>query len=75
MAGLDEWTHDALKGIFESLAAQAETGLGQYIHPVRLALTGKSVGPGLFELAELLGKETCLRRMGTALEYVESLRA
>ena len=47
--------------------------MGQFIHPTRLALTGKSVGPGLFELAELLGRETCLARIARAIEYVRQL--
>ena len=38
------------------------------IHPVRLALSGQSHGPGLFELIELLGKMTTLRRLRKALD-------
>ncbi|MDD3715760.1 MAG: glutamate--tRNA ligase family protein, partial [Candidatus Marinimicrobia bacterium] len=37
------------------------------IHPLRLALTGFSVSPDLFTIAELLGKETVLRRLGNLL--------
>jgi len=37
------------------------------IHPVRLAVSGQSEGPGLFELLELLGKMTCIRRLRKAL--------
>ena len=33
------------------------------IHPLRLALTGKGVSPGIFELMKLLGKEVCLKRL------------
>jgi len=33
------------------------------IHPIRFALTGKTVGPGLFELMEILGKEECIERL------------
>lgn len=36
------------------------------IHPVRVALTGKTVGPGLFELIEVLGKERVLARLERA---------
>ncbi|MBN2309902.1 MAG: glutamate--tRNA ligase, partial [Candidatus Hydrogenedentes bacterium] len=63
MESVDPWTHDALKAAYEAVAGAREMGLGKLVHPTRLALTGKSVGPGLFELAELLGKETCLARM------------
>ena len=40
------------------------------IHPLRLAVTGLSVGPGLFELMELLGRETVLRRLTLAIKQV-----
>jgi glutamyl-tRNA synthetase len=46
---------------------------GQIIHPVRLAVSGVSVGPGLFEMLELLGKETVLRRLKKAAELVPTL--
>lgn len=73
MAGVDPWEHDTIKAAFEHLVAESGKGLGQFVHPTRLALTGKSVGPGLFELAELLGKDTCLNRIGRALVFVEQL--
>ena len=69
----EPWSAEALKLGFEGLAEAAEAGLGQFIHPARLALTGKSVGPGLFELAELLGKAACLERLARAIHYVETL--
>jgi glutamyl-tRNA synthetase len=38
------------------------------IHPLRLALTGKGVSPGIFELMKALGKEVCLRRLDRLIE-------
>ena len=70
-----DWTAESLKGFFEKQAEETETGLGQWIHPTRLALTGKSVGPGLFELAELLGKEESVARVQSAIEFVTSLES
>jgi glutamyl-tRNA synthetase len=70
-----EWNHDVLKTAFEKQAEATETGLGQWIHPTRLALTGKSVGPGLFELAELLGKEEAIGRLQAAVEHVSNLES
>lgn len=61
--------HDA----YDEMCEESGLGLGQYIHPTRLALTGKSIGPGLFELAELLGKDECLKRINAAIEYVKTL--
>ncbi len=74
MRGVDPWTLDAIKAAFEHLAAEMESSLGKLVHPARLALTGKTVGPGLFELAELLGKEACVTRMEHAIAFVRSLR-
>lgn len=37
------------------------------IHPLRFALTGKTISPGLFELMKVLGKETCLERVRKVL--------
>jgi len=70
----EPFTHDELKKRFEQLAVEHEVGLGQFIHPARLALTGKSVGPGLFELAELLGRPTCLHRIDKAIKHIEQMQ-
>ncbi|MHB8733521.1 MAG: glutamate--tRNA ligase [bacterium] len=42
------------------------------IHPVRVALTGKTVGPGLFELIEVLGKEGVLKRLDHAVRLIQA---
>jgi glutamyl-tRNA synthetase len=57
----------------QDLRAAAEecgAGAGKVIHAVRLALTGISIGPGLFELIEVLGRETTLRRLKRAVEVL-----
>lgn len=41
------------------------------IHPTRLALSGRTVGPGLFDIIALLGKEKCIERMDRAIEWIE----
>jgi glutamyl-tRNA synthetase len=45
------------------------------IHPLRLALTGKTVGPGLFELIEVLGKDRVLTRLTRAEELAQQTAA
>ncbi|MCL4694642.1 MAG: glutamate--tRNA ligase, partial [Candidatus Hydrogenedentes bacterium] len=74
MESVDAWDHDTLKAAYEALAEKSGTGLGQLVHPTRLALTGKSVGPGLFELTALLGRETSIARMRKAMDYVKQLK-
>ena len=46
--------------------------IGQIIHAVRVAVTGKAVGFGLFDGLAILGREACLRRIDRALERVGS---
>ena len=45
--------------------------LGKLIHPARLALTGKTVGPGFYAVVELLGKEETIKRLKAAVKYIE----
>lgn len=73
MEGVSDWNRDTLKTAYHELGESLGVGLGKLVHPTRLALTGKSVGPGLFELAELLGKPTCLARMRQGRAYLEAI--
>ena len=41
---------------------------GNFVHPVRAALTGTDKGPGLFDVVFLLGKEACVRRLRAAAQ-------
>lgn len=43
------------------------------IHPLRLAITGKTESPGIFELVYIFGKEKIVRRLGRALTFIEKL--
>lgn len=44
---------------------------GELIHPTRLALTGRTVGPGLFDVIALLGKNRTLERLDRAAAWIE----
>ena len=46
---------------------------GDIIHPTRLALSGKTVGPGLFDIISILGKEKCIERINKAIDYIKNL--
>ena len=49
----------ALRGVVEQLGLKPRQGF----QPIRVAVTGSTVSPGLFESIELLGRETTLRRL------------
>lgn len=57
------WTADELKGTLERVMAAYSVKLGKAQAPVRVAVTGRSVGPPLFESLEVLGRNETLRRL------------
>jgi len=59
-------TEAAYKQLVEELGIKS----GEIIHPTRLALTGRTVSPGLFDVMALLGKACCLRRLKRAISFV-----
>jgi glutamyl-tRNA synthetase len=63
VAGLERALHD--------FVAEKAIKTGDIIHAVRVATTGKPVGPGLYDCLEILGKEKCLARIDQALALVE----
>ncbi len=54
-----------------SFAEEQNIKPAKIIHPLRVALTGKTIGPGLFELMEVLGKEKVLSRIKIARERIK----
>jgi glutamyl-tRNA synthetase len=65
---LANWTADDLKLALEDVMARYELKLGKAQAPVRVAATGRSVGPPLFESLEVLGGAETLRRLRAARE-------
>jgi glutamyl-tRNA synthetase len=65
-AQLDGWHAEALKSTLEAVGAQRGLKLGKAQAPVRVAVTGRSVGLPLFESLEVLGRERSLARLRTA---------
>lgn len=63
-----DWTTEALKAALELVGEQAGLKLGKVQAPVRVAVTGRTVGPPLFEALEVLGRDETLRRMRSAAE-------
>ena len=68
MATISNWREEDLEKEIKSFAEDQELGLGKIIMPIRLAVCGTLNGPSIFEILELLGRDTSLRRIETALE-------
>jgi glutamyl-tRNA synthetase len=67
LPGPDGFTASSLESVVKERAAVLGVGAGKLIHPLRLAVSGTSKGPGLFEMMELLGREACVRRIERAM--------
>ena len=64
---LNSFREEKIEEVLRSTAETLGIKAAELIHPVRLALTGFSVSPSLFEIMELLGKELSVRRIKSAL--------
>ncbi|PSQ73351.1 MAG: glutamate--tRNA ligase, partial [Bacteroidetes bacterium QH_1_64_81] len=65
---IDTFDTDAVETKLRTLADEENVGAGAVIHPARLAVSGRSYGPGVFGLLAAVGKEACIRRMHRAAE-------
>ncbi len=63
-----EWSAGALHAATLEVAEASGRKLGKAQAPIRVAVTGRSVGPPLFESLEVLGREETLRRVSAALD-------
>jgi len=61
--GVDGWSAEPLEETLRGFAEKQELGFGRVAQPLRVALTGQTASPGLFEVMEVLGKEECLARL------------
>ncbi len=62
-----EFTPDALKAVVEAVGEKHSLKLGKLQAPLRVAVTGRSVGPPLFEPIAMLGRDATLKRIDVAL--------
>ncbi len=72
LEGVPSFVPELLEAHLRERAAEWGISAGKLIHPIRLALTGKTVSPGLFEMMAVLGRETVLRRLKAALSTIGS---
>lgn len=63
---VSEWSHAKLEETLKATAASLGVKTGELVHPARVAASGRSVGPGLYEMLEVLGKDRTLDRLERA---------
>jgi len=70
IAGLTEFDQKNLEDIFKQVMEDFGLGFGKVAQPVRVALTGKTVSPGIFEMILALGKEKVISRLYDAVQLM-----
>jgi len=63
----ENWTNDSIEDSIISWLKAQELKIGDYLWPMRVALSGKKASPGPFEIAEVLGKEEVLEKIKKAI--------
>ena len=67
---LSDFSSENIEVEFKKYLEENELGMGRLLPAFRVCLTGLGMGPSLFDIASLLGKEETIRRMETALEKI-----
>jgi glutamyl-tRNA synthetase len=70
LSALEKFDAAAIEGTLKSTAGKLGVKVGRIVHPTRLAATGSNVGPSLYHLLEVLGKEKVLARIDRALRKI-----
>jgi glutamyl-tRNA synthetase len=66
LAGLEPWTAEVIEESLRAMLGEMEIGVGKGLQPMRVAVTGSSVSPPLFESMAVLGKEKTVARLNAA---------
>jgi glutamyl-tRNA synthetase len=66
LAGVDPFSAAEIETALRELAAELDLSPRKAFEPIRIAVTGSKISPGLFESIELLGKDETLRRLSAA---------
>ena len=72
LAQAEPFTTEQLEPLTHEFVESNGIKIGDIVHAVRVAVTGKAVGFGLFETLAILGRERCLARIDRALQRTAS---
>ncbi|HCP47008.1 MAG TPA: hypothetical protein DIU15_13260 [Deltaproteobacteria bacterium] len=75
LQGVDDWTESALEPPLKQVLEQLDLKMGKLAQPIRVALTGSTVSPGLFETLAALGRDKCLHRLRTGIALAREAAA
>jgi glutamyl-tRNA synthetase len=75
IAALDRWDEEALEGAIRPLAEELALKTGELFGAIRVAVTGRTAAPPLFETMAVLGRERCLERLEAAIGRLRGVSA
>ncbi len=75
LTSLSTFEDDQIEAAFVQTMEATGLKLGKIAQPVRVALSGKTVSPGIFEIIRVLGQNETLQRMQQALAFIEKRQA
>jgi glutamyl-tRNA synthetase len=67
LPSIGQWDWQTLEAAFKTLAPKLNCKTGDLVHPARVAVSGRSVGPSLYHMLEVMGKERVLKRFDRML--------
>jgi glutamyl-tRNA synthetase len=73
--GITDWTSANIETIFSAYLAKKEYGFGKVGPGFRLLVTGKGMGPSMFDICKVLGKEIVMSRMNKGISAINHLKA
>ena len=68
LAEVSPWDQPSLEAALRGFADSRGLKFGEIVHPMRLAVTGSTASPGIFEVLDLIGIEETLRRISALAE-------
>lgn len=71
LESLELFNENSLENAFKKVMETTGLKLGKIAQPVRVALTGKTVSPGIFEIIEVLGKKQVISRLQNAVQFIK----
>ncbi|EIC20212.1 glutamate--tRNA ligase [Thiorhodovibrio frisius] len=75
MLALEDWQPEMLHHQVDQVAAELDLAMGKVAQPLRVAVVGRAASPGIDVTLHLVGKETVLRRIDRALDFIHAREA
>ena len=70
LTDLSDWNESVLEGVFEGVRGEHQVAMGVLAQPVRVAVTGGTASPGIFETLAVLGQKRSLMRIAEAVRFI-----